>query len=197
MRHRAGSRRQPHRGSERQARGRWSSKLLSAQPADTGRRGLAGGFRIGAERRADVLVAEVVAVAEEDRGALLLREVGREAAQLLVGQGLVDRLEIGNVSRCELLAPASVDRDVARDRQRPRAQVLAVLQARVRAQRAEERLLKRVVRSVTPEQAPQLAEHGISVLFVEALERRDAHGFHHRYKRRPAPWREMWVSGVA
>ena len=59
----------------------------------------------------------------------------------------------------------------------------AVLQRRVRAQRAQERLLERVVGGVAPEHAPQLPQHRLSLLLVEALEGWDAHDFHHPFKR--------------
>jgi hypothetical protein len=75
--------------------------------------------------------------------------------------------------------------------------VLPVPQRRVTAQSAQERLLECVLGGVTSEQSPQLAEHGVLVLLVEALERWDGHGFHHRYKRGAAARCEMWVFGVA
>src|SRR5207244_6681832 len=102
----------PPRGSVRRARGRRSWQLLSAQPADARGRGLARGLARGPECVADVLVAEVVAVTEEYGRTLLLRELCGQAAELLVRERLVDRLEVGDVRGGDPLAPAEVDRDV-------------------------------------------------------------------------------------
>ena len=52
----------------------------------------------------------------------------------------------------------------------------------VRTERAQERLLKRVLGRLSAEPAAEEAEHDVTVLDVEALERRDGgHCFHHPY----------------
>ena len=58
-----------------------------------------------------------------------------------------------------------------------------MLEARIRAQRAQKRLLEGVVGGVPPEHPPQLGQDGALLLLVEALERREVHGFHHLFKR--------------
>ncbi len=50
---------------------------------------------------------------------------------------------------------------------------------RVAAESPQERLLERVLGVGPPEKPGQVAEHLVSVLFVEALERRQGHGVHH------------------
>jgi hypothetical protein len=141
------------------------------------------GFARGAERVADLLVAEVVAVAKEDRGALRLRQVGGQPAELLVGKRFVDRLEVRHVRGGDALASPGVERHVAGDRQGPGAEIFAVLELRIRTKRPQERLLERVVRLVAAEQPAQLREHGPFLLLVEPLEGGNAHGFHHPMKR--------------
>lgn len=58
-----------------------------------------------------------------------------------------------------------------------------MLQSRVGAQRAKEGLLERVLGAFGTEAAAQEAQHLDPVLLVEALERRDRHGLHHRLQR--------------
>ena len=55
-----------------------------------------------------------------------------------------------------------------------------MLEPRVAAQRAQERLLERVLGRAAAEPAGEQPEHGVAVLLVEALERRDCHDFHHQ-----------------
>ena len=57
--------------------------------------------------------------------------------------------------------------------------MLAVSQVGVGAQSAQERLLERVLRGRSPEQAGQVAEDGVPMIFVEALEGRNCHSNHH------------------
>ena len=65
------------RGSGGRDRSECSCGLLLSQPADTGRGGLAGRVRARVERRCDLVVGEVVAVAEHHRRALLRRAARR------------------------------------------------------------------------------------------------------------------------
>ena len=155
-----------------------------AQAADAGRRGLPRGLGRRAERGADVLVAEVVAVAEEDGGALLLGQV-RRSAGAPPRRGAARRRTRGRARRprsaaCRRSASSATLR---RDLQRPGAQVAPVLERRVGPQRAQEGLLERVVGGVAPEHAPQLREHGPLLLLVEPLERGDRIASIIRYKR--------------
>jgi len=86
---------------------------------------------------------------------------------------LVDQLDSG------LAAPAEVDSHTGRDRERPGAEVLAVPELRVAAEGPEEGLLEGVVCGVRADDAAQVGVDRISVLLVETLERREAHGLHH------------------
>ncbi len=54
-----------------------------------------------------------------------------------------------------------------------------MIEPAVRTERAQERLLERVVCSLGPESSAQQSQDVRAVLFVEALERGDRHGFHH------------------
>ena len=94
---------------------------------------------------------------------------GREFRELRVGAG----------------APVLVDRDPARDRVRPRTEVLAVTQLGVRAQRAQEGLLKRVLGAVAAKATHEECIDLLSVLVVEALERRQRHRRHLETSGRP------------
>lgn len=71
-----------------------------------------------------------------------------------------------------------------------------MLERRVCAQGAQKRFLEGVVRGVPAEQPSQLREHGPFVVFVEPLERRDAHELHHHYKRSPAVGCEMHAGAM-
>jgi len=68
--------------------------------------------------------------------------------------------------------------DARGDREDPSAKMPAVLEPVVGAERAQERLLERILGRAAAEPAAQEPEHGLLVLLVEGLERRD-HGFHH------------------
>ena len=57
--------------------------------------------------------------------------------------------------------------------------MLAVTQLRVAAEGAEEGLLESVVCAVRADDAAKVGVDRISVLLVEALEGREAHGLHH------------------
>ena len=63
----------------------------SSEAANSGRGGLAGGFRRGVQRERDVVVGEVVGVAEHDGGALRGREAAGEVLDLGVrGPSVLD-----------------------------------------------------------------------------------------------------------
>ena len=151
----------------------------------------------GPERGADVVVAEVVAVAEEDGGALFVGQLRRQLPQLFVLERLVDRVDLGQLRRACPLPAQGIERDIPCYRERPRSQMLTVLQPRVCAQRAQEGLLEGIVRGVPTEHPTQLGEHEALLLLVEPLERRDRHDFHHRFKRGCPANCEMWAAGVA
>ena len=88
--------------------------------------------------------------------------------------------QLGELARRRLRAAARVDHEPGRDRQDPRPQVVAVLEPVVRPQRSQERLLKGVLGGLSTHPAAQEAEHHVTVLDVEALERRNGgHCFHH------------------
>jgi ribokinase len=58
-----------------------------------------------------------------------------------------------------------------------------VAQRAVAPQRTQERLLERVLGAITPDAADKEREHAVTVLDVEAFERGDGHGLHHRLER--------------
>jgi len=82
--------------------------------------------------------------------------------------------QIGVGSRTPML----VDGDPARDRVRPGAEMLAVTQLGLRTKGAEERLLKRVLYAIASVSADEETDDLLAVLFVEALEGRQAHPRH-------------------
>ena len=151
--------------------------------AAPGGRGLTGRLLTGAECGADVRVGQVVAVAEHDGGALLLRELVREMLDLRVRGPIVGRLAVELGSRLGAAFPALVGGDPSCDREHPGAQVAAVPQTVVAAERPEKGLLKCILGPLPPEQAHEVHEDGVAVLRVEALERRDGHRFHHPLQR--------------
>ena len=116
--------------------------------------------RIGArvERRRDLVVGQVVAVAEHDGGPLLGGQAVGELAEILVGRTGVLVWDLGDLAR-RSCAAMHVDRNPRGDRQHPGAEMLTVLQAVVRAQRPEERLLERVVGPVATDLAAEQAEN--------------------------------------
>src|SRR5205085_11211026 len=176
---RGGRTRRRRRGSAGRDRWeRWSRKLLSAQAADSGGGGLPRGVGVRAEGGTDVLVAQVVAVAEDDRGALGRRQPVREVLDLGVGGPRVDRRVLGGLTR-RSPPPVGGRRDARRDRVRPRTQLAPVLEPVVRAERAQERLLEGVLGVGDAEPAAQEGEDLTAPGLVEALEGRNRHGVHH------------------
>lgn len=84
------------------------------------------------------------------------------------------RRELGNFAVCARSAEL-VDRDSRRDREGPRTEMLAVPQLRIRTKRAQERFLKRIVRAVAAQLTNEEGIDLLSVILVEALERRQCH----------------------
>ena len=125
--------------------------VLLSQPADAGGGRLARRLLGRAERGADLVVAEVVAVAEHDGRALLRRQAVGQRRELLEGGPPVLDRRARAARRAASRRRAVVDDDPARDRQHPGAQVVAVLEPRVGPQRAQERLLERVLGALAPE----------------------------------------------
>ena len=146
--------------------------MLLSEAAHAGRGGLSRGGLGRVEGGADLVVAEVVAVAEYDGRTLLRRQVVGQRSQILeCGQLVLD----GDLGQLALRAAASdvVDDDPARDREDPGAQMLPVLEARICAQCAEERLLERVFCAFQPEAPAQKPVDLVAVGLVERLEGRD------------------------
>jgi ribokinase len=104
--------------------------------------------------------------------------------ELCVSRSRVGGADLGNVEG-RLAAPPQIEGHARRDRERPGPQLTPVHELRVAAQRAEEGLLKGILGGLPSEQADEVAEDLVPVLFIEALERRDcAHGrIHHPLKR--------------
>ncbi len=155
-------------------------RMCPPQSADARRGGLAGGLGARAERGADLVVVEVVAVAEHDRRPLGPRQRVRVGGELRVGGPAVEHGRLRRLARDGLAPAVLVQRHPRRDREHPGAQVLAVPQRRVGAERAQERLLPGVLGRLAPEHPGQIAEHLARVGLVEPLERGDRHRLHHR-----------------
>ncbi len=130
-----------------------------------------------------MVVGKVVAVPENDRGALLLGELVGQVLELRVGRSalLVRRFHADR--RFRPATTGVVDGYSRRDREHPGLEVAPVPQRRVAAQGPEKRLLEGVLGALSAEQAHEVPEDGVSVLVVEPLERRNAHGFHHALQR--------------
>ena len=114
------------------------------QPADAGRGGLAGGLGRRVERERDVVVGEVVGVAEHHGGPLGRRQRVGEMLDLGVGGASVLDGQLGQLGATGFDA-ARVDHEPRRDREHPGAKVLAVLEPVVGPQRAQERLLEGIL----------------------------------------------------
>ena len=149
-----------------------------AQPAHAGGGGLPGRFRARVERGRDLVVGEVVAVAEHDGRALLRRQAVGELAEILVGGprvlvGELGQLAVGRVRRWTSIATREAIVSTQARRCSPCSR------RSYAAERAQERLLEGVLGAVAAEPPAQETEHLGAVLDVERLERRDRHGAHH------------------
>ncbi len=139
---------------------------------------MAGGLLGRPERGGDVGVGQVVAVSEDDGGALGARQGPGQVLQLGKGGPRVGRGKLGQV----VLRPGTsplVERDARRDREGPGAKIVRVDEAPVGAQRLQEGLLKGVLRRLAPEQPHEVAVDLLACRLIEALERRG--GSRHRW----------------
>jgi ribokinase len=107
---------------------------------------------------------------------------------------LVRRL--GSYRRLGPAPPGVVGGHPCRDREHPGLEVASVPKRGVPAQCPEKRLLEGILRALPAEQAHEVAEHGVAVLLVEPLERRNSHGFHHALQRGHGGGCEMKVAVV-
>lgn len=157
---------------------------------------MSSGVLAGVECVGDLVVGKVVAVPEDDRGALLLGELVGEVLELGVSGSppLVRRFRADR--RFRPATTGVVDGHASRDREHPGLEVAAVAQGRVAAQGAEKRLLKGIFGALAADQPHEMPEDGVAVLFVEPLERRNAHGFHHALQRGSDGGCEMKVAVV-
>ena len=122
-----------------------------------------------AEGRADLVVAQVVAVPEDDGGTLLRRQVAGQRREIFERRQPVLGGELGQLG-LRTPAPRLVDDDPARDREHPGAQMLAVLEPRIGSQGAEERLLEGILGALAAEPPAEEPEDFVAVGFVEGLE---------------------------
>jgi ribokinase len=129
---------------------------------------------VRAQRRADLGVVEVIAVAQDDCRPLGRGKLVGEVLELGEGRAAFERGKLRQLC-IGPWAAMLVDRNAARDRVGPGPKVLAVPQLRVGAQGFEKGFLEGVVGTLPPESSRQERVDLLAVLVVEALERRQAH----------------------
>ena len=129
-----------------------------------------GRGRVRVERGCDLVVGEVVPVAQDDGRTLRRRQSVGELAEILVRRSPVFVRYLGQLFG-RPRTTMRVDGDSLGDGEHPAAKILRITQAPVRGQSPQERLLERVLGTLGSEALPQHAEHDAAVLRIERLER--------------------------